>query len=139
MCLFCNKDLFDQAGVEIPTTYDELITAGEALAKLDGVTPLAIGAKDAWLAGALYESLALREVGASEVQSALLGETESQTRDSRKQQKMLLNYTTKESLARTLWKTAKQKLPQTSSTEKLQCSLTEAGSQELRQCRRQRC
>ena len=76
MCLFCNKDLFDQAGVEIPTTYDELITAGEALAKLDGVTPLAIGAKDAWLAGALYESLALREVGASEVQSALLGETE---------------------------------------------------------------
>lgn len=76
MCLFCNKDLFDQAGVEIPTTYDELITAGEALAKLDGVTPLAVGAKDAWLAGALYESLALREVGASEVQSALLGETE---------------------------------------------------------------
>lgn len=76
MCLFCNKDLFDQAGVEIPTTYDELLTAGEELAKLDGVTPLAIGAKDAWLAGALYESLALREVGASEVQSALLGETE---------------------------------------------------------------
>lgn len=37
---------------------------------------MAIGAKDAWLAGALYESLALREVGASEVQSALLGETE---------------------------------------------------------------
>lgn len=30
MCLFCNKDLFDQAGVEIPTTYDELITAGES-------------------------------------------------------------------------------------------------------------
>ena len=54
----------------------KLITAGEALAKLDGVTPLAVGAKDAWLAGALYESLALREVGASEVQSALLGETE---------------------------------------------------------------
>ena len=48
MCLFCNKDLFDQAGVEIPTTYDELITAGEALAKLDGVTPLAVGAKDAY-------------------------------------------------------------------------------------------
>ena len=37
---------------------------------------MAVGAKDAWLAGALYESLALREVGASEVQSALLGETE---------------------------------------------------------------
>lgn len=44
--------------------------------ELDGVTPLAVGAKDAWLAGALYESLALREVGASEVQSTLLGEKE---------------------------------------------------------------
>lgn len=76
MCLFCNKDLFDEAGVEIPKTYDELLTAGEALEKLDGVTPLAVGAKDAWLAGALYESLALREVGASEVQSTLLGEKE---------------------------------------------------------------
>lgn len=50
MCLFCNKDLFDEAGVEIPKTYDELLTAGEALEKLDGVTPLAVGAKDAWLA-----------------------------------------------------------------------------------------
>ncbi|WP_373215539.1 ABC transporter substrate-binding protein [Ruminococcus sp. 5_1_39BFAA] len=76
MCLFCNKTLFDEAGVEIPTTYDELIAAGEKLLELDGVTPLAIGAKDSWLAGAFYESLALREVGAEEVQSALLGETE---------------------------------------------------------------
>lgn len=76
MCLFCNKALFDEAGVEIPTTYDELVAAGEKLLELDGVTPLSIGAKDAWLAGALYESLALREVGAAEVQSALLGETE---------------------------------------------------------------
>ncbi len=76
MCLFCNKTLFEEAGVEIPTTYEELIAAGEKLAELDDVTPLAIGAKDAWLAGAFYESLALREVGAAEVQSALLGETE---------------------------------------------------------------
>lgn len=76
MCLFCNKTLFEEAGAEIPTTYEELIAAGEKLLELDGVTPLAIGAKDSWLAGALYESLALREVGAEEVQSALLGETE---------------------------------------------------------------
>lgn len=76
MCLFCNKTLFDEAGVEIPTTYEELIAAGEKLQELEDVTPLAIGAKDSWLAGAFYESLALREVGAAEVQSALLGETE---------------------------------------------------------------
>lgn len=76
MCLFCNKTLFDEAGAAIPSTYDELVAAGEKLQELDGVTPLAIGAKDSWLAGALYESLALREVGAQEVQSALLGETE---------------------------------------------------------------
>lgn len=75
MCLFCNKSLFEQAGAEIPTTYEELLAVGGKLLELDGVTPLAIGAKDAWLAGALYESLALREVGAKEIQSALLGET----------------------------------------------------------------
>ncbi|MDE7334597.1 MAG: extracellular solute-binding protein [Lachnospiraceae bacterium] len=75
MCLFCNKTLFEEAGAEIPSTYDELIAAGEKLQTLDGVTPLVIGAKDSWLAGALYEAVALREVGAGEVQAALLGET----------------------------------------------------------------
>lgn len=72
--LFCNQELFDEAGAKIPTTYEELLEAGEKLQQLDGVTPLALGAKDGWLAGFLYESLAMREVGAEKVNQVLLGE-----------------------------------------------------------------
>lgn len=72
--LFCNQELFDQAGAKIPTTYEELLEAGKKLQQLDGVTPLALGAKDGWLAGTLYESLAMREVGAEKVNQVLLGE-----------------------------------------------------------------
>lgn len=72
--LFCNQELFDEAGAKIPTTYEELLEAGEKLQQLDGVTPLALGAKDGWLAGFLYESIAMREVGAEKVNQVLLGE-----------------------------------------------------------------
>lgn len=72
--LFCNQELFDQAGAKIPTNYEELLEASEKLQKLEGVTPLAVGAKDGWLAGFLYESIAMREVGAEKVNKVLLGE-----------------------------------------------------------------
>jgi len=75
MTLFCNQDLFDQAGATIPTTYDELLTAVEKLAALDGVTPMASGAKDGWNAAFMYQALALREAGASEVNAMLKGES----------------------------------------------------------------
>ena len=42
-----NKDLFEQAGVEVPTTLSELKEASEKL--LDaGITPIAMSAQDAW-------------------------------------------------------------------------------------------
>lgn len=76
MILYCNTKLFDEAGAKVPESYDELLEAGEKLAQLDGVTPLAVGAKDGWLAASLYEALALREAGAEEVNQTLLGEKE---------------------------------------------------------------
>ena len=75
MTLFCNKELFDKAGAAIPATYDELLDACEKLSKLDGITPLAAGAKDGWNAAFIYQALALREVGADKVNSMLKGET----------------------------------------------------------------
>lgn len=42
-----NKELFEKAGVEVPTTLDELIPVCEALAA-SGVTPIAVGGQDAW-------------------------------------------------------------------------------------------
>lgn len=76
MTLFCNQELFDKAGAKIPTTYDELVIACEKLADLEGVTPIAAGAKDGWNAAFVYQALALREVGASDVNAMLKGEKE---------------------------------------------------------------
>lgn len=75
MTLYANKDLFDQAGAKLPTTYDELLEAVEKLSALDGVTPLAAGAKDGWNAAFIYQAMALREVGASSINAMLSGET----------------------------------------------------------------
>ncbi|BBF45021.1 maltose/maltodextrin ABC transporter, substrate binding periplasmic protein MalE [Lachnospiraceae bacterium KM106-2] len=75
MTLFCNKDLFDKAGAKIPTTYAELLDASKKIAKLDGITPFASGAKDGWNAAFVYQALALREVGAAGVNKMLSKET----------------------------------------------------------------
>ena len=74
MTLFCNTELFDEAGAAIPTTYDELVDAVEKLSQLDGITPMASGAKDGWNAAFMYQALALREVGADNVNAMLQGE-----------------------------------------------------------------
>lgn len=74
MTLFCNKELFDQAGAAIPSTYDELLDACVKLGQLDGVTPMAAGAKDGWNAAFIYQAIAMREVGAENVNKMLNGE-----------------------------------------------------------------
>ncbi|RHR33820.1 extracellular solute-binding protein [Eubacterium sp. AF19-12LB] len=76
MTLFCNKTMFDKAGATLPTTYDELVDAVKKLKKLDGVIPMAAGAKDGWNAAFVYQALALREVGATGVNEMLSGKKE---------------------------------------------------------------
>lgn len=76
MTLFCNKTLFNKAGAKLPETYDELVDAVKKLKTLDGVTPLAAGAKDGWNAAFVYQALALREVGATGVNEMLSGKKE---------------------------------------------------------------
>ena len=73
MLIYCNRDLFEKAGAQFPATWGELLAAGEKL-KAIGVRPLAVGAADSWLAGALYENLAMREVGAEKCSAVLSGE-----------------------------------------------------------------
>ncbi|HHV12815.1 MAG TPA: extracellular solute-binding protein [Clostridiales bacterium] len=74
MTLFCNQELFDQAGAALPTTYDEMLAASQKLSQLEGVTPIAAGAKDGWNAAFVYQALAMREVGAENVNKMLKGE-----------------------------------------------------------------
>lgn len=57
-----NKALFEQAGVEVPATWDEFETA---LEKLDaaGIQPLTTGGADKWLATRLVNAYAVRTAG----------------------------------------------------------------------------
>lgn len=58
--IFYSENLFDEAGVEPAGTIDELVDVNDTL-KAAGITPIAVGAKDAWPAAHWYYNFALRE------------------------------------------------------------------------------
>lgn len=67
---FYSKDLFAQAGItETPTTMDELSAAVDKL-KAAGISPIALGAKDAWPAAHWYYFFALRECSSDTLAAA---------------------------------------------------------------------
>lgn len=72
LVLYCNNELFEQYGVKLPGTYDELLDACKAFAATD-VCPIALGGgkDDAWLAAFVYEGLANRLVGAEDEMAVL--------------------------------------------------------------------
>ncbi len=57
-----NKDLFAKYGVEVPTTWDELIAAADTF-KANGVQPFYITLKDAWTSLPLWNALASNNPG----------------------------------------------------------------------------
>jgi len=59
---FYNKEIFDEVGIEPPTTYDELIAACEKI-KAAGYTPIACSAKDPWCISIIAGYLCDREGG----------------------------------------------------------------------------
>ncbi|MVB09886.1 Bacterial extracellular solute-binding protein [Caprobacter fermentans] len=61
--LYVNNDLFEQNGVKVPTTFDELLTAVKTF-KSKGITPMTVGEKDEWPGMWYYDMIALREGGA---------------------------------------------------------------------------
>ena len=68
--MWYSKDLFEQAGVtETPTTWDEFKAVVKQL-KDAGITPIAVGGKDAWPAAHWYYWFALRECSASTFETA---------------------------------------------------------------------
>lgn len=68
-----NKELFAQAGVEVPTTMDEF---EEVLAKLyeAGIQPLSCGAGDGWGATRLINAVTVRTLGSNAMKAAADGE-----------------------------------------------------------------
>ncbi|QJD82076.1 ABC transporter substrate-binding protein [Cohnella herbarum] len=57
--LFYNKELFEQNGVKVPTTFEEMHAAIDAF-KAKGITPLSIFAKEKWPDVAFFDMFATR-------------------------------------------------------------------------------
>ncbi|MCS7459558.1 extracellular solute-binding protein [Paenibacillus doosanensis] len=60
--VYYNKELFAQAGVEVPKTFEELVDISKKL-KAKGITPIAIPEKDTWTGSFLFMNMVLRTNG----------------------------------------------------------------------------
>ncbi|MHB8087150.1 MAG: extracellular solute-binding protein [Anaerolineaceae bacterium] len=72
-----NKDLFEQAGVEVPTTWSEFLTACETL-KAAGITPISVGEGDKWPGMHIWAYLVSR-IGGAEAFSAAAASGDART------------------------------------------------------------
>ncbi len=68
--LFVNTELFEQNGIKIPATYDELIAAVKAF-KAKGITPMAVSGKDKWTIAMYFDVMALRAAGPDKIVKTL--------------------------------------------------------------------
>lgn len=69
-----NKAVFEKAGIEVPTTWDELLTACDTLIGKD-IQPIATGGADKWPTTRLVNAYAYRSMGADAVKNACAGDT----------------------------------------------------------------
>jgi len=69
--MFYNKTLFDELGLEEPTTWDEFIALNEKLLA-EGVTPMALGAKDSWVLPIFADIIGAGRYGATDFEAAVL-------------------------------------------------------------------
>jgi raffinose/stachyose/melibiose transport system substrate-binding protein len=60
--VYYNKELFQQAGVQVPKTFEEMVSTVKAL-KAKGIQPMAIGEKDSWTGSFLFMNVLLRTNG----------------------------------------------------------------------------
>ncbi|QEO14952.1 extracellular solute-binding protein [Agromyces intestinalis] len=74
--MFYNKQIFEEQGLEVPTTWDEFIDVNEKLLAA-GITPMALGAKDDWILPIFSDIVGSARYGGSEFeQKVLSGETD---------------------------------------------------------------
>jgi raffinose/stachyose/melibiose transport system substrate-binding protein len=57
--IFYNKEIFDQAGLLFPKTFEELIEVAKQF-RAKGITPIVIGAKDRWTTSLLFMNILQR-------------------------------------------------------------------------------
>ncbi|TKC14419.1 ABC transporter substrate-binding protein [Robertmurraya kyonggiensis] len=71
--IFYNKHVFEENGVEVPVTFDEFFAAADKL-KAAGVTPLALGDKEAWTATQIFENILLGVLGQDDYKGLFSGD-----------------------------------------------------------------
>lgn len=76
--LYCNKELFDQYGLNLPETYDDLLNAVKVFNE-NGITPFALGEQGLWPGLMAYGIMAERAVGAAAFNDMLLGKASYDT------------------------------------------------------------
>ncbi|TYP68928.1 ABC transporter substrate-binding protein [Paenibacillus methanolicus] len=72
--VFYNKALFEKLNLTVPRTWDELLHVGNVL-KSEGIVPFAQAAKDAWVVGMMWNTIAERFVGIDAFYKLRTGET----------------------------------------------------------------
>lgn len=107
--MFYNKVIFEENGIEEPTTLDEFV---DVLAQLQdaGVTPLALGDKEAWTATQIFENLLLATLGADDYKALWNGEVgfdDDRVREAAEHFKTILGYVNEDHASRN-WQDASQ-------------------------------
>ncbi|RJK97964.1 extracellular solute-binding protein [Vallicoccus soli] len=69
--VYYNKGLFADNGIEVPTTWEEMLQAAQTLQEA-GVTPFAVGAKDAWTLPILHDIVGSARYGGPQFEQQVL-------------------------------------------------------------------
>lgn len=70
--IYYNPEILAENDIDVPETYEEFLSAAETL-KNNGVTPIALGAKDGWPAVHWYMNFLVQRCGVDQVYSAIEG------------------------------------------------------------------
>lgn len=74
--MYYNVAIFEEHGLEEPTTWDEFVEVNQTLADA-GVTPMSVGGLDAWMMPIVHDILGSAQYGGSDFEQAILaGDTD---------------------------------------------------------------
>ncbi|TGB01456.1 ABC transporter substrate-binding protein [Halobacillus salinus] len=107
--VFFNSKVFEDNGIEAPTTWDEFLDVADQL-ESNGVTPLALGDKNVWPATMIFENILLANLGADDFDKLWDGEIgfdDERVVQSAETFKEVLNYVNDDHSARA-WQDASQ-------------------------------
>ncbi len=71
--IFYNKKVFEENGLEAPTTYEEFFAVADSL-EAAGITPLALGDKEPWTATQIFENALLAVLGPDDYRGLWTGD-----------------------------------------------------------------